>query len=186
MKKYFRDYVYLVLISGFIIIVDQWTKSIVRTNLAYGETWTPWAWLAPYARIVHWSNTGAAFGMFQDFGGVFAVLAVVVALGILLFYPQIPHSQWPLRLALGMQLGGALGNLIDRLKFGGSVTDFISVGSFPVFNIADASISLGVAMLVLGMWYLERKEKKTSPEDPAEPSNDEAGNIPELDANFRE
>ncbi len=160
MKKYIQDYLPLLLVAGIVIVLDQWTKSLVRASLPYGETWVPWAWLEPYARIVHWSNTGAAFGLFQNLGGLFTVLPFVVALAILYFYPQVPRGDWPLRLALGMQMGGAIGNLIDRLARG-FVTDFISVGTFPVFNIADASISVGVAVLVVGMWIKERQEKKT-------------------------
>jgi len=159
LKKFTQDYLPLLLVAGIIILLDQWTKSLVRASLPYGETWIPWAWLEPYARIVHWSNTGAAFGMFQNLSGLFTVLPFLVALAILYFLPQIPREDWPLRLALGMQMGGAIGNLIDRLARG-SVTDFISVGTFPVFNIADASISVGVAVLVLGMWIKERQEKQ--------------------------
>lgn len=63
-----------------------------------------------------------------------------------------------MRLAMAMQLGGAVGNLIDRIVFG-PVTDFISVGNFAVFNIADASITVGVGILILALWLSERKEK---------------------------
>ncbi len=70
-----------------------------------------------------------------------------------------------------MQLGGALGNLIARLMMG-RVTDFISVGSFPVFNIADASISVGVAVLLLGVWLKEREEKLKAAAAGAEPAKE--------------
>jgi signal peptidase II len=60
---------------------------------------------------------------------------------------------------MGMQLGGAAGNLVDRLLIG-KVTDFISVGTFPVFNVADSSISVGVVVLLLGVWIKERNERK--------------------------
>ena len=108
------------------------------------------------ARIVHWKNTGAAFGIFQGFGNVFTILAIIVSIAILYYFPQVPRRDWTLRLAMGLQLGGAIGNLIDRLLFG-SVTDFISLGNFAVFNVADASISIGVAILVLGMLVKERE-----------------------------
>jgi signal peptidase II len=156
LKKYFESYAYLFTIAGLIIVFDQWTKSIVRSNLALQETWTPWAWLAPYARIVLWKNTGAAFGIFQNLNTIFAILAVVVALVILFYFPRVDKREWPLRIALSMQMGGALGNLIDRLTLG-YVTDFVSVGNFAVFNVADASISVGVAVLVVGVWLSERK-----------------------------
>jgi signal peptidase II len=78
---------------------------------------------------------------------------------ILYYYPQVEKSDWSLRLAMSMQLGGAAGNLTDRLMIG-HVTDFISVGTFPVFNVADASISVGAVILFIGIWVMERAEKK--------------------------
>lgn len=156
MKKYLESYTFLFSIAGLIILLDQWTKFLVRSNLALQETWSPWAWLSPYARIVHWKNTGAAFGIFQNLNPVFAVLAVVVSIAILYFFPRVEKGEWPLRIALSMQMGGALGNLIDRLTQG-YVTDFVSLGRFAVFNVADASISMGVAVLVVGVWLTERK-----------------------------
>ena len=158
MKNIYKDYLYLIAIAGFIVVLDQWTKYLVRTYVAFSQTWMPWEWLSTYARIVHWRNTGAAFGIFQNLGGFFTILAFVVIAIILIFFPQIPRRDWPMRVAMSMQLGGAAGNLIDRLARG-HVTDFISVGNFAVFNVADASISLGVAVLILGMWIQERNNK---------------------------
>ncbi len=151
-----RDYATLLLISGSIVALDQWTKWIVRNNLALGETWSPFPWLTPYARIVHWNNTGAAFGLFPDGGTIFMVVAIIVAAAIFYYYPQIPSDKIAYRLALGMQLGGALGNLIDRVLFG-PVTDFVSLGRFAVFNVADSSISIGTAILIIAMWVEERQ-----------------------------
>jgi len=151
-----RDYATLLLISGSIVALDQWTKWIVRNNLALGETWSPFPWLTPYARIVHWNNTGAAFGLFPDGGTIFMVVAIIVAAAIFYYYPQIPSDKIAFRLALGMQLGGALGNLIDRVLFG-PVTDFVSLGRFAVFNVADSSISIGTAILIIAMWVEERQ-----------------------------
>ncbi len=159
MKRTIRDYLVLALIGGTVIALDQISKYYVRTALPVGEIWSPWPWLAPYARIVHWTNTGVAFGMFQGMGTVFAVLAALVAGVIIYYYPRVPQGEWPLRLALGLQFGGAVGNLIDRI-YQGYVTDFISVGNFAVFNVADASITVGVAVLILGVWLQERQQKK--------------------------
>lgn len=147
-----------------IIALDQITKTIIRMNLEIGEIWAPWDWLAPYARFVHWKNTGAAFGMAPGLSEVFKYLAIVVGIAIIAYFPQVPRQDWPLRYAMSLQLGGALGNLIDRLTIG-HVTDFISVGNFAVFNIADASISIGVAVLIIGLWIIERHLKQ-EPEDP--------------------
>jgi len=170
LRRFVWDYIYLLVIAGGVILFDQWTKELVRANLQYSETWSPWDWLAPYARIVFWKNTGAAFGMLQGFGDLFTVLALVVAVAILYYFPQVPRREWPLRAAMGLQLGGAVGNLIDRIVHG-YVTDFISIGSFPVFNVADASITVGVAILVLGMWLKDRLHKGTPSIYPQEPGN---------------
>ena len=158
MKQLLKNYGLLVLVAAVIIALDQWTKSIVRANLVLGEMWMPWEWLSPYARIVHWANTGVAFGMFQNMGTLFTILPFIVSGLIIYYYAQIPQPDWALRTALSLQLGGAIGNLIDRLTIG-HVTDFVSVGNFPVFNVADASITIGVGVLLLDMWMQERREK---------------------------
>jgi len=164
-RNVIQKYWTIVLIALLIVGLDQWTKWLVRVNIPAGGTWLPESleWLSPYARIVHWYNTGAAFGLFKEGGMVFTVLAFIVIGAIIYYYPQVERSDWPLRLAMSMQLGGAIGNLIDRLTIG-QVTDFISVGTFPVFNIADASISLGCVVLLLGVWWNERVQKKKAPE----------------------
>jgi len=165
--KLVRDYTGLLVFVSIVIGLDQWTKWLVRENIPFMGTWLPegMQWLAPYARIVHWYNTGAAFGMFQGYGWVFAILAFVVSGMILYYYPRTHPEDWWLRLAMGMQMSGALGNVIDRLTLGWKVTDFISVGEFPVFNIADASISVGVVILLLGVWLKESREKQAAEAD---------------------
>jgi signal peptidase II len=168
-----KHYAFLFGIAALIIIFDQFTKNWIRTNLAIGESWVPWNWLAPFVRLVHWKNTGAAFGLFQNASIVLAILAVIVSIAIIIYFPRIPKEEKLMRVAMVMMLGGALGNLVDRLTIG-YVTDFISVGNFPVFNVADSSITVGVCILVLGMWISENKAKKlaeakdlaTKPEDP--------------------
>jgi signal peptidase II len=171
LKRTIRDYLVLFLVAGVIVALDQMTKMWIRTNLGLGEVWNPVDWLAPYARIVHWYNTGVAFGMFQGVGQVFKYLTVVVALVIIYYYPRVPGNDWTLRLAMCLQLGGALGNLVDRITVG-HVTDFISIGTFPVFNVADSSISIGVAVLIIGVWLQERKAKKEAETQEAMATND--------------
>jgi len=170
LKKFFRTYASLIGLAVLVVLIDQITKALVRTNLAFGEIWSPWDWLTPYARIVHWQNTGAAFGIFQGFSLVFTVLAILVSLAIFYYYPRVPAEDKTLRLAMSLQLGGALGNLVDRVLQNGQVTDFISVGNFAVFNVADSSISIGVVVLLLGVWWKDRQEKKhladSSPDEP--------------------
>lgn len=163
LKKYIRDYAFLFSIAGFVVILDQLSKYLVRTNLAFSEAWSPWEWSEPIFRIVNWQNTGAAFGILQQFGGVFTILAIVVSLGIIYYFPQVPQSEWLIRLALSLQLGGALGNFVDRVSRG-YVTDFVSVGNFAVWNVADASITIGTALLIIGIWLSERKAKDSEEE----------------------
>jgi signal peptidase II len=160
-----RKYWQIVGIAIVIVALDQWTKGLVRANIPLGGSWLPesWEWLSPYARIVHWYNTGAAFGMFKEGSMVFTVLAFIVIGLILYYYPHVEQADWSLRIAMSMQLGGAAGNLIDRLTIG-HVTDFISVGKFPVFNVADASITVGAAVLFLGVWMMEIAERKKNKE----------------------
>lgn len=159
LKHLFQKYGFLVVISGIIIALDQWTKSIIRANLVLGDVWMPLEWLSPYMRIVHWSNTGVAFGMFQNMGRLFTILPFLVTGLIIYYYAQVPNPDWALKTALSMQMGGAIGNLIDRLTIG-HVTDFVSVGNFPVFNVADASITVGVGILLVDMLIQERREKE--------------------------
>jgi signal peptidase II len=152
------------LLAGAIVLFDQWTKHLVRASLPVNESWNPWPWLAPYARLLHIQNTGAAFGLFKQAGLFFTLVAIVVSVVIVVYTQRLPPGHWWMRVALGMQLGGALGNLVDRLTFG-TVTDFISVGSFAIFNVADASISTGVALLALLMLFESRSGK--TPSEPA-------------------
>jgi signal peptidase II len=98
--------------------------------------------------------------MFQGGSMIFTVLAFIVIGAIIYYFPQVDRKEWYLRIALSMQLGGAVGNLVDRLTQDGRVTDFISVGNFPVFNIADASISVGTVVLLLGVYLQERAQQR--------------------------
>ena len=171
MKKILKNYWILVTVASIIIILDKITKAIVRANIPFGGFWMPLEWLAPFLKFVNWSNTGAAFGLFQQGGLIFGILAVIVSIVIVIYYPQIPEEEPLMRIAMAMQMGGALGNLIDRIIFG-PVTDFISVGEFPVFNIADSSITVGVGLLILALWISERREKqRLSLADPVHAEN---------------
>lgn len=180
MNRIIKEYLTLFGVSGSVIALDQWTKWLVRENIEFGSQWLPESltWLMPYARFVHWYNSGAAFGMFQGGNWIFAGLAFIVIGAIIYYYPHVEKEDWTLKLAMGLQLGGAAGNLIDRLLMG-KVTDLISIGVFPVFNIADSSISIGVVVLLLGVWLKERSDKKKAAEqakfdNEQPPNNDKA------------
>lgn len=89
MKNRIKSYAVLMPIAGVVIGLDQWTKTLVRSNLGFGEFWSPWDWLSPYARIVHWYNTGVALGLFQDQNLLFAIVVSIIAMIIFIYYPQL-------------------------------------------------------------------------------------------------
>ena len=155
MKKYLVDYSFLFSIAGIVLLLDQGTKSLVRANVPIGVVLMPGCWLSRYVRIIHWKNSGAALGMFQNNSNFFAIFPIVIGLFILYYFPRVPRENWMARLAMGFLLGGAMGNLVDRLILG-HVTDFISVGALPVGNIADGSIILGTTLIILWIWMQER------------------------------
>jgi len=171
LKAFLKRSTWLFIVALLIVVLDQLTKWLVVTNIPYGGSWSPWEWLSPYARIVHWSNTGVAFGMLQGMNPVFIGLAILVSGAIIYYYQQIDKKDWLIRLALIMELGGAIGNLIDRIRYG-HVIDFISIGRFPVFNIADSCITVGVVVLLIGVWVQEKREKARA----ARPADDKASN----------
>jgi signal peptidase II len=110
------------------------------------------------------TNTGAAFGLFQSGSLLFVIVGIVVSLAIVFYYRFLPAGQWLVRLSLGMQLSGALGNLIDRLRVG-HVVDFLNFQVWPVFNVADSSIICGailLALLLLREDYVERKRLQSA------------------------
>lgn len=151
------------LIAAFVFVLDQLSKFLVATNLDVGKSWMPIHELEPYIHITHVQNSGAAFGMFPALGPIFLAIAIVVVIAIAWYYYRRAHSA-PLlvRLCLGLMLGGALGNMLDRIRFG-YVVDFIDLGWWPVFNVADSSIVIGVTLLAIYMGL--RPQKEPQPEE---------------------
>ncbi len=146
------------IIMGLVLLADQLTKYLVETRIPLYGVWVPIPALEGIFRIVHTANTGAVFGLFQGTGMFFAALAVVVAGAIVYFNLTLPGNQWAIRIALGLQLGGALGNLIDRLRQG-HVTDFIDTGPWYIWNLADLSIVSGVILFAFAYWREIRREE---------------------------
>lgn len=163
-REILKDYLLLLLGSGVIVFLDTWTKDLVDRNLAIGEAWLPEKMygLQHYFRIIHLQNKGTAFGLFRDetqINLVITFIAIIASLSIIFIFPRIEKKERTLRIALILQLAGAVGNLISRLRYG-YVLDFISVGTFPVFNVADSSITIGLVVLILGMIVQEIKERQ--------------------------
>jgi len=152
-----------------VVVADQVTKYLAVQHLSDGRMIPV---VGDVLRLRYTTNTGAAFGLFQDQGFVLTIIALVVVGVIVFYYRRLPDQMLLVRISLGLQLGGAIGNLVDRLRHGGSVVDFIEFVLWPVFNIADAAIVLGVALLAYYLIFLAGE---------AEPATDEA-NVVKRDA----
>ncbi|MBX5445007.1 signal peptidase II [Sphaerobacter sp.] len=168
-------------VAGIIIALDQVTKAAIVAAVG-PDADRDVIWVVPRVlRFLYVRNTGVAFGAFQGAGQILVLLALgVVLLLAVAFWQMIRESPW-LSVAFGLQFGGAIGNIIDRLRFG-YVVDFIDVPNFPTFNVADSAITIGVILLGI---YLLRAElaavPKNLPQRPIEarqvgaPGSDEAG-----------
>ena len=158
-----RKYWVLLITCLCVIGLDQWTKSWVqRTFLLYQKVEV----IPGLFNLTHVRNTGGAFGIFGgDRGGFGSLLFVVVsllAIGIILFlFFRAKEDEKSLTLSLSLVLGGAIGNLIDRIRYG-EVIDFldfhVSSAHWPAFNIADTVICIGIGLMALGLWTRDRKE----------------------------
>jgi signal peptidase II len=150
-----RDAV-LFCIAALVILSDQLTKIWIRTELVLGES----LFDAGYFRIVHIQNSGAAFGILKSFTPVIIIISFI-GIVILLVAVVLLHNRWSfadgwlLRLGMGLVLGGAAGNQIDRLNLG-HVTDFIDFKVWPAFNIADASNTIGIIIIFYYLIFVAR------------------------------
>jgi len=151
----------LFVIAAIIILLDQGSKYIVKSTLELYTYYAPIPELENFFRITHITNTGVAFGLFPNGNLLFTIVALIVSVAIIIYNSRLEPGNRLLRLALGLQLGGAMGNLIDRLQQG-SVTDFMDFGPWPVWNIADLAVVSGTILLVLIMYLEERREKELS------------------------
>lgn len=141
-----------------VILADQATKAWIRSVLDVGDV----LFDAGVFRIIHVTNTGAAFGIFKGYTGALAIassLGIVVILILVLFL----RKRWsffdtmPVRIGIGLILGGTIGNLIDRIRLG-NVTDFFDVKVWPTFNVADASAVVGSIILAICIIFMVGKE----------------------------
>ena len=159
MKNVLKRNSLLFLVATAVIVVDQITKALVRQNLALGEAWAPIPAIGEFFRFLYWQNRGAAFGTFQNAGPILTVIRVLIALFIVVFYQKAEIKDTLMKVSLSLMLGGAVGNLIDQFTLG-FVTDFIAVGRFPIFNIADSGVTVGVGLMLLDMLIKEKKGSK--------------------------
>lgn len=138
-KKYLMLFVSVVLST---IIFDQITKILVALKQPN--------WSLGFLSIHFVHNTGAGFGILKGQMAILAIISTIVLMGLIYYYKKIPQETWA-QVLFGLFLGGVAGNLIDRI-LRQYVVDFIDVGFWPVFNVADAAISVSVLGLVLYFW----------------------------------
>lgn len=149
-------------VTAAVVALDRATKHLIETRM---DAWDVYHVIPRLLQIVHTRNEGIAFGFFAESGGNTLLIAFSVAVLALVSWmlwtacrtPALEH--WTMRAALGLVLGGAAGNLYDRVVFG-SVTDFLDfyVGRshFPVFNVADSAITVGATLLLVNLWLVRR------------------------------
>lgn len=129
-----------------IFVADQITKRLVRSKIAFGDAID----VLPGFDLVHTTNRGIAFGLFPDRQRAVAVVTAIILVGVAVLLMHGGRRGVPSMAAAGALAGGAIGNLVDRLTHDG-VTDFIDIGGWPAFNIADIGIVLGAAILALSL-----------------------------------
>lgn len=149
----------LILTASLTFSFDQVTKWLIQNNLHYGETYVVLGFLEGIFDFTYTRNMGAAFGIGQGFGNIFLFIAIIVTAIIIYTYRQLPDGSWVVRIAMGFMLGGALGNAVDRIRLG-YVVDFLNLHGWPIFNIADSSIVVGVVLWLLIAWWEERQEAR--------------------------
>jgi lipoprotein signal peptidase len=143
------------LIAAGIIALDQWTKHLVVNNMERGDS-IPL--IADVFHLTSHRNMGAAFGILQNQRWLFIVITIAVVVGIVYSLIRLGKKQPRASLALSMVLGGAIGNFIDRATTG-QVVDFLdfTLINFPIFNVADMAITIGVGILLLDVFLEGRK-----------------------------
>jgi len=149
-------------LAAFVVILDQWTKWLIVKNMELYERISVWD---PWFGILSHRNRGAAWGMLEGQMWLFSIVTIGVICAILYFYHKEAKGKPLFQVGLMLLLGGAIGNFIDRI-FRGEVVDFVDVlipvinYDFPIFNIADAALTMAVVILMIGLIVEDKKGKK--------------------------
>jgi signal peptidase II len=148
----------MILILTIIItmLADQFSKFIVQRTMELGQS------VPIVSNLFHLTyilNPGAAFGLLANRTVFFVIVTVVMVIGTIIYYIRSGQKRGALPIALGLLLGGALGNLVDRIRYG-KVVDFIDFRVWPVFNLADTAIVTGTGLLVLILWLMDKKQSQ--------------------------
>lgn len=148
----------ILLLAISIVFADQYSKYYFQTHMLPGESIPV---IENIFHITYVLNPGAAFGILQHYTGFFVLVALVMSAAVIYYYPRIPAGYTLMRLGIGLMVGGAFGNVIDRIKTG-YVVDFLDFRIWPVFNIADIAIVSGVCCIFFNVVFLSHKEDEQS------------------------
>jgi signal peptidase II len=160
-----RKYWVLLIFCFGILLLDQWTKSLIVRELPLYQRVEV---IQGFFNIIHVRNTGGAFGIFGgEKGGLGSILFVVVSLiaigSIVFLFIKLVEAEKTLALSFSLVLSGAIGNLIDRLRYG-EVIDFLdfhlSSTHWPAFNVADSAICIGIGLMALELLIRDHRKKK--------------------------
>ena len=142
---------YIFPVFSFVFISDQITKYAVYKNMSLGESIPA----EGIIRITYARNTGMAFSLFENFGIILLILSLIIASILIIYLFTIDKPRILIRVFSGLVVAGALGNILDRIRFG-YVNDFIDVGWWPVFNIADSSITIAIGIYIFDAIFIQK------------------------------
>ena len=131
-----------------VVFLDQLIKFLVRQNIQLGQSIPI---IKNVFHLTYVANTGSAFGLFKGLNIFFVLFSIIVIIGIFYYLKKIIKEDKKLQLAVGLLLGGTIGNLVDRLAFG-AVIDFLDFRIWPVFNIADTAVTVSIILLIFLLW----------------------------------
>jgi signal peptidase II len=149
-------------------VLDQLTKAAVVAQIPRGTSWPD----SGLFRLTHIGNTGSAFGLFDGQNSLLIVGALAGLAVLVYFYRSYPNRGLLINISMGLMIAGAFGNLTDRV-FRDHVVDFFDVGSFWIFNVADASISVGLTVLAVSVLLLDKGSPSPEPDDAEAPHDNQ-------------
>jgi len=148
----------ILILAMAVVVIDQWSKYYVQTHMSLGMS-IP---LVPSIfHLTYILNPGAAFGILENQRTFFVIVGLLMIGAVLYLYPRIPANMRLLRLGTGLMMGGTVGNVIDRIQTG-YVVDFFDFRIWPVFNIADIAIVVGVSCIIYTLVFTAEKRNETN------------------------
>jgi signal peptidase II len=147
------------IVAAIAVVLDQITKALVINAFGPSENGNATTIIPHVLELRHDENTGAAFSLFQGRSTTLLLIGVVVIGVLIYYYRALPQGNPLLRIAVGAVLGGAVGNLIDRVRLG-HVTDWVHISHYPTFNLADSCITVGMLTLAVYLLFLDRSPRR--------------------------